>query len=253
MAIELPVVGSRVEGSTLDIKGDYSQPDPLAQKLEMAKDVAAFANSIGGRIIVGAYEASDGTLAKYVPLDVARVRLIADAFDLAVKERLSPPPVFDVQTVSALGDSAPGIVVVTVQAYPGQPVGVRVPIPKALHGNGEDAFRFPVRVGTRTVYFEPHQLGLIMDAHYRRIAQLLGQIPIADDVYMQGSNGAGTVVTLVRVDVLGNVFAVKTRGNGRARVPASTRAFPIDSIQTVYRASPERWHVIIREIVTAQH
>ena len=163
---DLPPVLEARETFLLDFK---RQGNP-EERLEMAKDVAAFANNLGGVILVGATEdRKNGRLGRYQPLPESDSARLARAYDEAIRDRCFPKPFH--QTL-ALPKDGGFVVAVNVWPYPGQPVGVG-------HDGGGNAtaFAFPIRSGVNTVYLSPEQLPMFMDAKARRIAILLGSIP----------------------------------------------------------------------------
>lgn len=232
--MDLPVVGQRVERHHLDIKADYTGTE-LQQRLEIAKDMAAFANASGGTILIGAYEANDGTLARYANLLPSRVVTLIRAADLAARDHLRPHPVVNAYATMSPEANADDIVVLEVLALPGQPIGVRVPVDKSHHGNAEAAYRFPVRVGTRTVYYEPHQLALIMDVTYRRKVQLLEMIPASDrrELLVAGSNEEWVSMELDLLDPMRNLLRLKLSAGPQIYIP-------LDAVRHVYPMTDER-------------
>ena len=73
-----------------DLKATYS----LDSQAEMAKDVAAFANALGGAIIVGATEGVTGPDYSR-PLGIDHAAKIEDALDKAVRDLCRPSPTVD--------------------------------------------------------------------------------------------------------------------------------------------------------------
>ena len=68
--LTLPAVGSPVEKLRVDCKVGYFKPDLDERRQEMAKDVAAFANAQGGRLLIGSKEVG-GLLKEHIGLTVA--------------------------------------------------------------------------------------------------------------------------------------------------------------------------------------
>src|SRR5947209_3105685 len=86
----LPAIGAGFEQAVLDFKLEAETTDAF----QRAKDVAAFANHLGGTLLVGAKEAN-GVVAAYVPLTFAVATQVQDGFSQAVSQRCSPRPLID--------------------------------------------------------------------------------------------------------------------------------------------------------------
>ncbi len=175
---DLPTVGDSHEDLNLDMKG-YSDQIETARhypEIEMAKDVAAFSNSTGGVILIGAHEKINhgGYLSHYTPITHQKAEEVKNLFNKAVENRCSPSPLID---ISIIPKEAGYVVAINVWPFPGQPIGVRGQIDKQLEGKGFTAFFFPLRVGTNTVFIKPEQLPMLMLPDLRRIAILLDTIP----------------------------------------------------------------------------
>lgn len=159
----LPLEGSAVEKNRLDCKARYD--DGPGRAAEMAKDVAAFANANGGRLLIGSVEAG-GILKKHVGLAPDIAIKTRRAIEEAVRDFVRPPPVIDFPEPYPLADGKV-VLIVEVEPFPGQAIGVRT-------GPQDGAsWVFPVRVGTQTVWYSPEQLVLLMDVAYRRRIQSL--------------------------------------------------------------------------------
>lgn len=172
---ELPSIGHTYETYCFDMKRTVEKvQDPAGKKqfeyIELAKDVAAFANSTGGVILVGACEnQTTGTLASYFPVLESVAKEICDAFSKAVRERCSPAPLIDPKPIAK--DSG-FVVVVNVWPFPAQAVGVR--------SKESDAYFFPLRVGLHTIFIKPEQLPMLMLPDVRRAEILLSAIPASE-------------------------------------------------------------------------
>ncbi|MBI4956509.1 MAG: putative DNA binding domain-containing protein [Myxococcales bacterium] len=149
------------ERQWFDVKATYA-PERLA---EMAKDVAAFANALGGAIIVGATEGHvEPDYSAPLPAKYAEDRALD--FDKAVRDYCRPSPAIHVRAIPSPG--APGKVVLVVNIEPAvdQPIAAR-------HAEDKDAWRFPIRVGRDTEFLLPEQLPLYMNSKARRAKLLL--------------------------------------------------------------------------------
>lgn len=131
----------------------------------MAKDVAAFANALGGALIVGATEGP--TEPDYTsPLAATYAEKMALEFDQAVRDYCRPSPIVHVRVIPA--PDAPGKVVLVVNIEPAvdQPIAAR-------HATDQHAWRFPIRFGRDTEFLFPEQLPLHMNSKARRAKLLL--------------------------------------------------------------------------------
>jgi|GEM_PF-1738587 len=147
-----------------DLKETY-QPQSQA---EMAKDVAAFANALGGAVIVGAKEGA--TEPDYSsPLSATYAAKIENEFDLAVRDFCRPSPTVHVRTIPVPTEKGKVIIVANIESFVDQPVAAR-------HGTDKDMWRFPLRVGRHTEYLFPEQLPLYMNSKARRAKLLLVRV-----------------------------------------------------------------------------
>lgn len=169
----LPEPESAIELAAQDFKAQDT-----ASKYERAKDMAAFANHVGGSIIIGAKEV-DGRLRAYVGLAPKTAAESRRRFDEAATE-CTPKPTIDTVEFPCPGDAALRVVVVNV-APSLTLLGVRVRGDRA-EGYGGHAYVFPVRCGTSTHYLDPGQLAMYMTPAIRRTALLLHRIPIGSVV-----------------------------------------------------------------------
>src|SRR5665213_1663216 len=84
---DLPVLGE-IESHVFDCKATL--PDPV-QPFRLARQVAAFANSVGGTILIGAVEQNEA-LTAYRPFDEERARHVLTAYHDATRTLCSPIP-----------------------------------------------------------------------------------------------------------------------------------------------------------------
>ncbi|MCC6527992.1 MAG: hypothetical protein IT373_35425 [Polyangiaceae bacterium] len=220
--------------------------DPKALT-EHAKDIAAFANALGGTILVGAAELPDGVAYAGLPADLARE--VAEGYKLALRGRVRPRP--RVEVVEIRDPATDRVVVaVNVHAYADQPVGCAVDTVQDDKGarlkplTGEAvAWRFPQRVSNHCRWIQPEELAMLMNPHARRVTLLLERIPsehrqavTIQNWHVRQDNPDVVKVTLERVDLDANVMCIKVR-------EASPLRIPLDDVEAVWEASPGTWHV----------
>lgn len=165
-----PPLGAAIERAVMDWKAvDAGTP------FHKAKDVAAFANHLGGTLLIGACE-KDGQLDAYKGMTPAEAGTVRDAYSKAIKDKCQPHPTVDFEEFSAPGDHDKRIVAVNV--WPSLLlVGVEIAAHKPSEGYGGTSFVYPVRSGTDATYLEPSQIAMYMTPQVRRIAVLLSKIP----------------------------------------------------------------------------
>jgi hypothetical protein len=115
------------------------EPWPPRDNVELAKDVAAFANSRGGVIVVG-IEEHDGAASALTPFPLGDADLAARVRNVACS-RVHPTPRLEAFVVRADGDDERGFLVVAVPRSSLAPHAV---------SNG-DWLRYPARYGAQTV------------------------------------------------------------------------------------------------------
>ncbi len=153
---------------------------PSAGAFEMAKDVASFANHLGGTLLIGAAERA-GQLAAYVGLDPAMAGRVRDSYSKAVADRCQPRPFLDFEEYEVPGDAMKRVVAINVSPSL-LLVGVRVAANKQSEGWGGDVYAYPVRSGTDARYLEPSELAMYMTPSIRRTAVLFSRIPSGAEV-----------------------------------------------------------------------
>ncbi len=166
--LDLPRVGEGHERSVLDLKASLD----LAKTANMAIDVAAFANHLGGTLIVGARE-KDGRVDAYVPVPESEANKRKEAISQAVAQRCRPAPRLD---AVILPHGNEFVLAVNVWPQLNPVVGVRVDSQKDSGGYGGKAWVFPVRTGTNAHYISPENLAMYMLPQVRRTAVLLSRI-----------------------------------------------------------------------------
>ncbi len=163
---QLPEVGTSSEHSSLDFK---RTGDPAAA-FEMAKDVAALANTTGGTILVGAI--TDGQrLVRYDGTEGSLAKRLGESYERAAKDLCRPTPSLQTTLLSVGGRIT--VLAVNVWMSPLAPVGVRVREANVTN----ESWAFPRRVGSQTQYLQPDQFGALDAMTARRVAALLLGVP----------------------------------------------------------------------------
>lgn len=240
----LELTGITSEGADLDFKGDL---DPARAKIEVAKDIAAIANVLGGHLLVGASTDMGGTRCiGFHGIRRERATDITRVVEEQVKERCRPTPVFTVRSLSETIESELVVVVVAVEASARAPIGVLLRQP---HGGllVDKGWAFPYRIGSLTEYLYPDQFGVYESMTARRAAAILTSIPpderqsitlrwVVHATVSGAGYGDGQTVHLEslpvhfqQVDLLGNAASFTATADGKSVV------VPLDHIQTVWR------------------
>jgi hypothetical protein len=237
----LPAVGQAIERPVMDWK-----VKPAAFPFEKAKDVAAFANHLGGTLLIGAHELN-GRLQAYVGMTPADAGKLRDGYSKAVADRCQPRPAIDFEEYDDPSDMSKRIV--AINAYPSlNLVGVKVNGDKAKEGYGGAAYVFPVRSGTDARYLEPGQLAMFMTPHVRRVVILLSKVRRQTLVVVKRPEGHAFYeyrALLNEVDEDENVVVLLDPSSGE-----QTRRIPLDRITTVFEewdpGKRERvWHIFV--------
>lgn len=159
------------ETLTLDFKGQHKKDSG-----EMAKDMAAFANTHGGVILIGVAETADNYERSL--LTKAEAKQVAKDYEDGARDLLAPRPHVDPAVVEFPGDTEKALVAINVEPFPGQLIGALLP--------GTEAWRFPVRTATRhTKCLDPEKAMIYADPKARKAAILLAQIPLLKSIYVQ--------------------------------------------------------------------
>jgi predicted HTH transcriptional regulator len=125
---------------------------------EHAKDIAAFANRLGGVILVGADCEKDKTKLEYVGLERQTTAEVTEIYEKAAL-LCSPPQ--NVNVVSLQSPDGKPLVAINIDPSLDQIVGS----PVAAKGGNliKGAWRFPVRRGSVTDFVDPHNLAQYMN------------------------------------------------------------------------------------------
>jgi hypothetical protein len=239
---QLPKLGADIEREVMDWKAPGAVG---ATPFHKAKDVAAFANHLGGVILVGVCEGKGGKLSKYERMNAKTAQQVADAFSRAIEQKCDPVP--DIDPVPFESDTAPGQVVLAVNVAPSlRLVGVKAEVDKKVDGwdSNDKAFVYPVRTGTVTRFLRASELPMMMTPHVRRVAVLLSRIPVNERIRIIWHGRDMPEFLFLGVDEEKNVMRYK-----HADKPTE-RTLPLDGIASVYEGetSPDDhrfgWRII---------
>jgi hypothetical protein len=234
--IDLPLEDFSREGLALDVKGkdlrSYKQVD-------LAEQVAAYANVTGGVILVGANEQPGGT-AKYDPMTEADANANRTRYEQAAKEYCSPNPLVEPAVLARDGGF---VVAINVWPFPGQAIGVRTGT------KDKQSFIFPFRIATQTKFLEAEQLPMLMLSDIRKNAIVLDQIPANTQVQIIDYDGAKQLF-LIFVEVLPerNCFVLDGQGSGKGLGAIQTLKdirLPLDIVNLVWNERGA-WKIAIK-------
>lgn len=229
MASELPVVGTAYETSELDFK---RQVDPT-NLLELAKDIAAFANYFGGTILVGMEEGNDGLLEAHHPLPSVFAGKVVTAYETAAREFLSPRPRVQAARITIDGGEC---IAVNIEPYLDGVVAARA------DADNPHVWRFPIRIGKECKWLTPEEVAQ-MTPQTRKAIVMLSRI-----------NYGARIVKLREVSVKGASmdsselrFGEVCEGDNAVRMLLSddrVTSYPLDMVRSVYR-DEHGWYIVM--------
>lgn len=248
-------IGKTVERADLDFKNQ--QPHPT--DFELAKDIAALANGLGGTVVVGA-----ATQGKYlctglpgVPVQDAIV--LAARYERAAGDRCRPRAWLDCAIIHLPTDVTKAVLTVNVAAAPAAPLGIDL-----RETSDAQTWKFPLRTTSQTVWLSPDQFGAFEQMTGRRSGALLASIPLNERAMItlhrerslsrgRGESLSGGARThsgplfgrLVDVDLRGNV-AHFCLGEVENDGPLLDFRVPLDWVSTIWWDGQEnRWRVLV--------
>jgi hypothetical protein len=261
---EGPLSNEAREKQDLDFKSVADSATPW----EHAKDIASFANSLGGTILVGASNLDAVTLHG---LQGQTPRQVMDIYENAA---MHCSPTVPIDLVPILMPSGAVIVAVNVAPYPdavvAAPAAVKSRQPdggKPRHERVQNSWRFPIRRASQTHYLKPEELPLYMNPQARRAYIRLSAIPPHREgfsgrrvrvFFRAPSNHAGVTVQgerdlqLKEVSLEKNAITLrywgKLNANGQELSSNSVRV-PLMDIEDVWEADDQTWAVRLRGCV----
>lgn len=220
MANQLPIVGTSHETSELDFKREIDPKDPI----ELAKDIAAFANQLGGTILVGLQESNEGLAVKWFPMTPTVAAEVQTAYERAALEHLSPRPRVQAARIQIEGGEC---VAVNIEPYVDGVVAARA------DAKNPHVWRFPIRIGKECKWLTPEEVAL-MTPQTRKAIVMLSRIKHGEKIVfyesrLDQSRSVTAAVPFKGVNLDENVIFF---GHPREK----TFAYPLDMVRSVYRA-----------------
>lgn len=252
-ARELPAPGASDarEKSDLDFKSFADERQPW----EHAKDIAAFANALGGVLLVGADD--NGGQLVYRGIQGQSVPDVKRIYEGAA-QLCSPTPVVNVVPV----EHAPGVVVVAVNVDPYVDQAVAAPASTRDQTGRlckhDTAWGFPIRRASQTDWIKPEALPMYMNREIRRAVLLLARVPTRTKVKVHfhkprdidGRHWDGIVQigsTALEIDdvsvELNRVRFVERRGS------ENFFGVPLLDVLDVWESAKDQWEVLLAGVV----
>jgi hypothetical protein len=226
----------------LDFKGSAKHEEWW----ELAKDVAAFANYLGGVILVGVAEESNG--ARLIGLPPAVGSALKEAYEKAARDKCLPRPLLTVVVLEPPEVLGQCVLAVNVEPVPDQIVGAMFyGTNKDGRRTTSDAWRFPVRIGKDNVSITPDRIPMFMDAKLRRVAIRLSAIPSTAIPYLVWRLPSNPLdespiveaIVGLEVDLAANVFRA-----GRLSEDQGARfSVPLDDVDVVWEQTEGNWRI----------
>jgi len=231
---------------------DFKQFVDPRDPTEHAKDMAAFANVLGGVIIVGG-EVENGDRVKYNGVRGQTPDDVKEIYEKQAMKLCAPAPSIDVIPIR-LPDGR-YVVAVNVDPYLDQPIASRA---RTRDQNGgmqthSDAWVFPYRVASQTRFLDPRELPMYMDPRTRRALILLHRIPakatlcvFVSSVWVPEGRGTGAHETTRSIGRLGTISPSENAVEFQLSQGKQKVWVPLRSIIDVWRHVSEAiWNVSV--------
>lgn len=238
------------EAPDLDFK-DTLNPNEPTLALELAKDIAALSNSLGGHLVIGALtDAAKTRCEGFVGIEPSLATTLGNLAQQQAKDRCRPTPFVSPHVID-VPQKSEQVLVLRVAMSPVAPIGVSL----RQHRGGklvDEGWCFPYRVGNHTNYLSPDQFGGYESMSARRAAALLLEIPQANWASLRlrhQSGGSPTTtgigmhrpVRLREVSLRENVARFSLIGGE----PEQPFTVPLDEVTTVW-SGDDVWQVAVR-------
>lgn len=245
------LIGKVSEAADIDFKGQLSPRQP-GLDAELAKDIAALANTTGGHLVIGARAVVGKTQCSgFDGVDEPTATALVPLLERAARDRCRPTPFVSTQLIG-VPNASNRVLVLRVQMSPVAPVGA-CEDPQSGGRSTSRLWTFPYRVGSETAFLSPDQFGAYESMSARRAAALLNSIP-------EGERG--------RLSLRWEIARERPSSNMRMRaglmnvrlernsvefslVPDAFSTdrpvvtVPLDDVATVW-CHDEDWHVVLR-------
>lgn len=224
-ATPLPAPGAGTEHALLDLKKGLSAKD-----FHNAKDVAAFANNLGGTLLVGAEEDGAARVLRYHPFSATDVTRLEEQITRAVDARCRPKPLVD---FARIPHGQGFVLAVNVWPSIAAPIGVSVKA-DGVDGFGGTAWVFPVRIANQSIWLDSDNLPMHMLPALRRTLILLSSIPAGEPVALVRRGHTVTVHTIKEIDETTNTLRLSGSSPGHQE-----KWLPLDAIKHVYKGNAD--------------
>lgn len=209
-------------------------------KVDLATDIAAYANANGGLMVVGLDEGDGSIATEFVDVDLSGKSDLVDQLHSTIRSRVQPPAPYSIHTVTGPGGTT--IVLIAIDPSEAAPHSV---------SNGSWA-RYPVRSGTGKRYLSEPE---VADWYGRRLRRIADQDARTDDLRAAAIPewGANEHAAWLTVTVVPSRPGTERLGPGdleRYRSLLATR-----SLRTMPFDVPQPWNVRIghRAVLAADH
>ncbi|GEM_PF-4119136 len=259
------------EHAISDFKATYAATDPT-KGFEIAKDVCAFANHLGGTIIVGVHEgtgARKGMIGTFAALTNPTPGDLVKAIDRAMRLYCSPQPSVNAITIdldarqveTILGRAGePATTVVAINVEPGlnTPYGCRSCSDECKECKTAgttcscrgkeiaDAYRFPIRVIEGARFLRPDEIARVMNVAERRamldLQAIQGEESIA--VWFNSGTSLQRGAMRCRIEKLDHEVSVVVLQLLRAASPVWYAEIPLAFVRAIWRSSAG-WNIAI--------
>jgi len=226
---QLPAPLSDIEREVMDWK---APGQAKVTSFHKAKDVAAFANHLGGALIIGACEGDGGKLAKWEGMAPTDAGALATEYSNSIGQKCDPVPSIDPIALPCPTNSSKVVLVINVPASL-RLIGVKADV--ASHEAWKDenkAYVYPMRTGTTTRFLTASELPMFMTPQSRRNAILLHKIPKNARVKIKVALTRYVEYLFDSVEEERNVVIVRSTNDSVTRT-----SYPIDGIGSVFESS----------------
>lgn len=224
------------ESHGLDFKENAS-PEKTA---EHAKDMATFANTFGGVILLGTKV--DQGIVSHPGISRAHAARMAEVYEQAAKDLCSPSPIVNA-IIIAMPGSSDVLLAVNVDPMIEGPVGSR-------SGKEQDAWLFPMREGSHTKFLKPNELPMHMNPKLRRTLLMLDCIKDREKVRLwhqpEAMTGGGASAALDLPAQEASKHGVDLAKNSVTFIVESPNAFvgvPLTEVDEVWKDHKGLWNL----------